>query len=143
MILAKILVGAASTLGLAAAIAFHQGAVILKVQEHRADGEHFSLILPGAMFPLAAKLVPDQKLREIPEEAREMLPAMEVVAQELRRLPDAVLVEVRGRNEYVRVEKRGGLLIVDADDGEDRVYLSVPLRSVGGVLREMREANDR
>lgn len=63
-----------------------------------------------------------------------------MAAQELAKCPDTVLVEVKDGREHVRVEKRGGRLLVDVDSPREEVHISLPLRTVVSVIREIESA---
>lgn len=122
-----------------AGVAYQYGAVKVYVEERKPGGERVRLWVPGVLAPVALKLVPDETLR-LPPEARQWMPAVELASEELRRLPDFTLVEVKNPREHVRIEKRDGALLIDVVSPEETVHVSVPLRVVNSVARELRTA---
>ena len=46
------------------------------------------------------------------------------------------MVEVRGRNEHVRVEKKDGKLLVTVNDNGDDLRVEVPLRTLCRIVRK-------
>jgi hypothetical protein len=83
------------------------------------------------------EFVPDAKLQEAAEEARPWLPVIEAVSEELARCPDGPLVEVVSPHEKVSIVKQGDSLIIDVDDANETVHISVPLKVVGIVARQI------
>lgn len=140
MILAKLAVGAVGTIVVTGALAFSEGVITVKVQEKRRDGDHVRLYLPAGAATLAAKLVPDSRLDCLPRQARELLPALEVAAAELARMPDTLFVEAEDGDEHVRIETRAGRLIIDVTSPREDVYIAVPLRTIRRIARDLRDA---
>jgi hypothetical protein len=54
---------------------------------------------------------------------------------------DGVLVEVKDANDHVLVRKIGGSIVVDVNDSEDVVHVSVPLRAAQSAIHQIAEAN--
>jgi hypothetical protein len=69
--------------------------------------------------------------------AREFLPAMRIAAEELERIPDGLLVEVSSPREHVLIVKRGGSLVVDVDNAGETVHVSMPLKTVRNLARDL------
>lgn len=115
------------------ALAYAAGSVDVMVHEKQPDGTRLHLILPAGVLTWGVRFVPAAKLSEASKEARPWLPAIRVASQELAHCPDATLVDVRDRNETVRVAKRGSYLVIDVDDESDTVHVSVPLSAVAAV----------
>ena len=65
------------------------------------------------------------------------MPVARLALQELAKCPDTVLVEVKDRDEHVRIEKRGGRLLVDVDSHSEEVHVGVPIQTVVSVLKEL------
>lgn len=134
--------GGAGTLFLAAALAggafiYDMGAISIHVQEKKPGGENIRLILPAAVAPVGVWLAPKGKLREAAREAGPYLPALEAAAQELARCPDFVLVQVESPHEKVLVTKRGGHLVIDVDDENETVHVSVPLEAARLIASQL------
>ncbi|PYV12951.1 MAG: hypothetical protein DMG21_22275 [Acidobacteria bacterium] len=125
----------------AGVVTYQDGVVEVSVHEKRAGGENIHLILPGVLVPAALHLVPKEKMKdEMHGEAREIeewLPAARIAARELERIPDGPLVEVDDHHDHVRIFKRGGSLIVDVDDNQNTVHVSVPVALVRSVAENL------
>lgn len=64
-----------------------------------------------------------------------LAPALKAGWRQLERAQDFVLVEVEGQDDSLRIEKRGGRLLVRGSDSHgSRVDVAIPLRTVGLLL---------
>ena len=122
-----------------AGVVYQYGAVKVYVEEKKPGGERVRLWVPGVLAPVALKLVPAEELR-LPPEARRWMPALRVAGEELERVEDFILVEVEDGRERVRIEKRNGALVIDVVSPDETVHLSVPLRVVLSVARQLESA---
>ena len=138
---AKVLTGIAGTALVAGAVAFSKGAIAVKVQEKKPDGTNIRLILPAAAVPWGIRLAPQREMHHAMREAREWLPVMKTVGEELERCPDAVFVEVETSEQHVRVEKVGNRLVVDVDTPRETVHVSFPVRTISSAVRQLERAN--
>ena len=148
-----ILVGAALVLVMGTGImvagtVVTSGLATVSIHEEGPDGLDLYIPVPAGLIeaslsvaPVVLRLLPDDHLASELDRVRadldHMLPALEAVLAELGNLPDAVLVEVEGESEYVRVSKQGGSIRVVVEEGGDRVVVSIPtrvFRQVGGLL---------
>lgn len=137
----SVLLGVLAASLVAAGTAVYQyGAVEVYVEEKKPGGDRVRLWVPGVLAPLALTLVPDDELRRLPPEARRWMPVARAAAEELRRVEDFTLVEVQDGREHVRIEKRGGALVIDVVSDEETVHVSLPLRVVLSVTRELESA---
>ncbi len=134
---AKIALGALGTLALAGIYVAQQGLVRVSVDEQKPGGQHLHLLVPAAAVPLGMKFVPDRKLREAAAQAGPWMPTIRVVCEQLGRVPDTDLVEVRDAEQHVRVAKRGGLLVVDVEAPGQEVHVSFPVKMLDRVAREL------
>lgn len=134
---ARVMLPALGTVVLAGAYVVHEGAVRIAVDEQAPGGTHIHLLLPAALVPVGMKFVPDQKLREATAQARPWLPAIKTASQELARLPDSDLVQVRDAEQHVSISKRGALLVIDAQSPRASVHVSFPLRTVNRLARQL------
>jgi len=121
-----------------AGVALYQdGVVDVSVHEKRPGGNNIHIIVPGVLVPAALHLVPKEDLkRQLRGDSRELaewLPVARIAARELARIPDGPLVEVDDHHDHVRIFKRGGVLVVDVDDNQDTVHISVPIALVRSV----------
>jgi hypothetical protein len=135
----KIMMGALYTTLIGGAVLFSEGAITVNVREKKADGDRVFVIAPAAIVPWAIALAPEKHIRfdHIPEEARAILPALADAADKLGEMDDFVLVEVQSPREHVKVEKKGGSIVVNVDSERETVYVSVPLRAARHALQEL------
>ncbi len=139
MIFGKILTGAMYTTLVGGAVLFHEGAITVNVKEmHQGrEPQHVFVVAPAAIVPWAIKLIPENHVPRLPEEALQALPALQAAADELVRMPDTVLVEVESKREHVKVAKEGGYLTVDVTGDREEVHVSVPVRAARHAIEEL------
>ncbi len=135
--LARVMLPVLGIVALAGAYVVHEGAVRVAVDEQVADGKHIHLLVPAVLVPVGMKFVPEQKLREAIVQARPWLPLIEAASQELARLPDSNLIEVRDPQDHVSIAKRGALLVIDVQSPRETVHVSVPLKTLNRVARHL------
>ena len=120
-----------------AGIVADAGIIGVRVHEKKPDGTNLWLCVPAALVPLGMKIVPERELERAMSQAREFLPAMRIAAEELERIPDGLLVEVNSPREQVLIVKSGGSLVVDVDNDRETVHVSVPLKMVRNLARDL------
>jgi hypothetical protein len=125
------------TVSLGAATAIGRGLVQIEVDSGSHGGDQFGLAVPAALIDLVLWLAPvGLVVDELPmEEIRPYLPAMRELSRQIEQLPDAVLVEVTGPDEAVRIETRNGRIIVDVTGHDERVHVSLPASTVARLMR--------
>jgi hypothetical protein len=128
--LAKIALGMLVTAAAFAAYLLQDGFVHVSVEEFRTNGTHLHLIVPAALAPLGAHLIPQREMARARERLAEWLPTMRLTATELEKLPDSLLVEVREDNQHVRIAKIDGGLDVEEESPREHVHVWVPLRAI-------------
>ncbi|HEX2252727.1 MAG TPA: hypothetical protein VHQ65_05635 [Thermoanaerobaculia bacterium] len=140
-ITALLLAGTASAVVLAVQAARTMPAIEVQVDDHAAD-HRVAITIPAFLVAGAAWAAP----RVMPAEARaeleiEMaeaalyLPMLEQLAADFEAMPDATLVEVIDGGDRVRVDKRGGDLLVRVRSADADVDVRVPaalVRSLAG-----------
>ena len=131
------MLGVLGTTVLAGVYVAQQGVVRVRVVEKREGGDRVNLYVPAAVISVAVKLTPEEKIREAMERAKEWLPVVRIASKELARLPDTELVEVRDRREHVRIRTRDGYLEIDVESDREDVNVSVPLKMMEKVVREL------
>ena len=137
MFFSKAIAGMAGTTLMAGALVFHEGVITVNVREKRADGDHIRFFVPATVVSVGMGLAPEEHIRRATRHAHEYLPAARIAMQELAKCPDTVLVEVQDRHEHVRIEKRGGRLLVDVDSSSEEVHVGVPIQTVVSVIKEL------
>src|SRR5262252_2702704 len=134
MILAKLALGAVGTLAVATVYTFREGTIRIDVDEHRPGGSHVHFWVPAAAVPAALHFVPDDKLQQAADKAQEALPIVQVLAEELKKYPDADFVQVDSEEEHVKVSVHGGKIYVDVKDHDDDVHVAVPVSTIQDVV---------
>jgi hypothetical protein len=140
--LAKIGVGFLGTAMVAGAAVSSEGFISIKVHEKQANGTHPSLIVPAALVPATLHFVPKEQLRDAAHDIRPYLPVIDAAIPALEDCPDGVLVEVKGPQEHVLIQKVGGSVVIDVNDHEDIVHVSVPLRAAQSSIHQIAAANE-
>ncbi len=121
--LAKLGVGVLGTALVGGAALSSEGFIHVKVDEKEADGHHINLIVPAAQNLRANMAIIDAAL-----------PALE-------QCPDGVFVEVVDPGEHVLIAKSGGSIVIDVNDPNETVHVSVPLRAAESAIHEIAGAN--
>jgi hypothetical protein len=119
------------------------GVIHVKVHEKKPDGTNLNLYVPAILATGGAHFVPDRHLERMAREMRDVLPALAVAARELEKIPDGPLVEVTSEREQVSVVKEGGNIVVDVNDRGETVHVSVPLRMIHSLARQLEEKTAR
>ncbi|HET9741757.1 MAG TPA: hypothetical protein VFQ00_03315 [Terriglobales bacterium] len=142
--LAKLGIGILGTALVAGAAVSSEGFIHVEVHEKQPNGTNVNLFVPAALATTALHFVPSRDFaRGDSEELRECLPIVDAAIPALRDAPDGVLVEVQDATEHVLVQKIGGSLVVDVNDSEDIVHVSVPLRAAQSAVHRIAEAASR
>jgi hypothetical protein len=143
LILAIVLVGifAATTAAIAYTVHSLQNGGTIGVEIKEGGGNHISVQVPAAFATVALSFMPDVCLEEVADELEPWWPAIHAAVEELSRLPDGVFVEVDGPGETVEVGKRDGQLYVHVESGTELVNVTVPMATVGSVLRKLERAD--
>ncbi len=141
MILGKIAMGMLGTVLVAGAILCSDGFVSVRVNERAQKGSHIFLVVPGALAPIGMKFIPRENWNQVEKEIRPWLPGLRAAVEGIAEYPDATFVEVIDRTDHVRIHKDGGSIVVDVDDPGETVHVSVPLRTIQSVVRELEEGS--
>jgi hypothetical protein len=138
MILAKLALGFGGTLVLAGAYTFHEG--VVRIDQEQADGQHFHYWVPAAALPMAMHLVPKRELERVTAEGGPWIPVFRALAKELKKYPEAELLDVSGAD-HVRIRTHRGKLLIDVDEEPgDHVHVVCPLATMEDIASEL-EAN--
>lgn len=122
------------------------GFVHISVDEATEHGTHLHLYVPAELATMVAHFAPPEKFAEHQRELRALLPALKLSAQELVKLPDSVLVEVRDQHEHVLVSKAGEGISIEEESEKEHVKVWVPLHAIydtAGVLQSRMDANSK
>jgi hypothetical protein len=133
LFLAKAALGFGATFALAGAYVFHEGVIRVDVDENRNGGSHVHVWVPATVVPVGLRVVPRHNLREAASQARPYLPLLREVAKELKKYPNAELVDVRDNDQHVRIAVQGGKLFIDAVSDEQNIHVSFPVETISDV----------
>ena len=137
MLLAKMALGLGGTLVLAGIYTFREGVIRVDVDEYLANGSHVHFFVPAAVVPMALHLTPQEYLKDAGEEVRPWLPTVRAFTKELKKFPDADLVEVRDKESHVQIRTPHGKLQIDVDDPGEKVHIVCPLDTIEDVTSEL------
>jgi hypothetical protein len=140
LILAKMALGMCATAAVAGAYVFHEGVIRVDVDELREGGSHIHFWVPATTVEWGMHIAPRREMRKAAEQVRPYLLVMREVTKELRKYPDAVLVEVTDAEEHVKVSTVGGKLMIDVVDPDETVHIKVPGRTLEDVVDGLEEA---
>jgi hypothetical protein len=141
ILLAKFGVGLLGTAMVAGAAVSSEGFIHVRVHEKQAGGTHLNLIVPAAIVPAALHFMPKQNLAETSRDIRRYLPIIDAAIPALEDCPDGILVEVKDPQEHVLIQKSGSSIVIDVNDHENIVHVSVPLRAAQSSIHQIAEAN--
>jgi hypothetical protein len=137
ILLAKIGVGFLSTAMVAGAAVSSEGFIHIKVHEKKADGTNLSLIVPAALVPATLHFLPRAHLKDASANIRPYLPIIDAAIPALEDCPDGVFVEVKDPQEHVLIQKVSGSIVIDVNDHEEIVHVSVPLRAAQSSIHQI------
>jgi len=137
ILLAKAALGIGGTLLLAGAYTFREGVIRVEVDEYCAGGSHVHLWVPAAAVPMAMHFVPKHHLREAAIQARELLPMAHAIVKELKKFPDADLIEVVDGRQHVQIRTHQGKLQIDVNEPGQTVHLLCPLATLDDLTDEL------
>ncbi|HKN25991.1 MAG TPA: hypothetical protein VJX72_14175 [Candidatus Acidoferrum sp.] len=140
LFLAKAALGFGATLAIAGAYVFHEGVIRVDVDENRGESTHVHIWVPATVVPVGLRVVPRRHLEQAAAQARPYLPALRELAKELKKYPNAQLVDVRGDNEHVRISVRDGKLCIDAVNDTDNIHVRVPVETISDVADRLEAA---
>ena len=114
----------------------------MEIQED--DGQQIRVAVPAGLVRIAVWLTPVSVFEPVMiEEIRPLLPAVRAGWRELVSVPDFVLAEVRDHDDRVRIEKRGGEILIQVESSGSTVRVAVPLAAVGPLLSKLERAGAR
>jgi hypothetical protein len=140
LFLAKAALGLGGTIVLAGAYTFHEGVIRVDVDESRAGGSHVHMWVPAAAVPMALHIVPKRRFMYASEHGRDFVPLAHAIVKELKKFPDAELIEVDDGTQHVRIRTHEGKLQIDETEPGQDVHLLIPLSTLEDVTSQL-EAN--
>ena len=142
ILLAKVGIGLGATLALTAGWVFHEGVICIDVDEAKRDGAHVHFWVPATTVSAGMHLAPRHCLEQAAAQSRPFLPVLREIAKELKKYPNAELLDVRDKSNHVSMVVRDGRLYLDAvtEDGE-KVHVSFPTETLRDVADGLEEAS--
>jgi len=141
ILLAKLGIGVLGTAVVAGAAISSEGFIHVRVHSKDPGGHNVALIVPAAVVPVALHFAPKKEFDHAPADLQEILPVVDAAIPELQKCRDGVLVEVIDPGEHVLISKSGGSIVIDVNDHDETVHVSVPLSAVRSSLHQIAEAN--
>ncbi len=127
LFVAKVVLGLGATVAMSTAYVFHEGVISVDVDEHKAGGSHVHFWVPASAVNLGLQVVPRQHLEDAARQAQPFLPALRELAKELKKYPNAELVDVQDGKDHVRIAIVDGKIQIDAIDHDETVHVRVPV----------------
>ena len=124
----------------AAVVVYRAGMIVVNVSEKRPGGSKVHVIVPGILASLGMALVPHVELGKCSAHAAPFLPALDAAARELVRCDDGLFVDVEAHDAHVTITKSNGSLLIDVDDADATLHLSVPLQALTAVTSVLRSS---
>ncbi len=113
------------------------GMIEVDVRPNNSRGDQISIRIPAATAMGFLAIVPNAVFWEAADECGRYMPMVRELCDELSDLPDFTLVDVEGRHETVLIRKEGRSLIIDVDEGDETVHITIPLGLVGQVAKKI------
>jgi hypothetical protein len=136
-LLGKIVLGMAAVGMVGTGVLSSEGLVRVKVIEKEPQGLHINVVAPAILAPMAVHFAPKRDLAQPARNIQPYMPAIRAALGDLRNTDDIVLVEVKERDERVRVLKSGGSIVVDVDDASETVHVSTPIRAISSTVEQL------
>jgi len=145
MVIAKIALGIAASVAFVAVYTFREGMIRVEVDEARSGGSHVHLWVPAAAVPVALPVAlhfaPAGDRRNASEHVEEWLPTLRQLTKELKKYPNADLIDVQDGSDHVQIRTRGGKLQIDVHDSEESVHIACPISTLEDISEELAEKN--
>lgn len=140
LLLAKAALGVGATLALTTAYVFHEGVIRVDVDENRSGGSHIHFWVPATTVSAGLCLTPRHYLQQAAAQSRPYLPALREIAKELKKYPNAELLDVRDPHDHVRITVQNGKLYLDAITDTDNVHIRFPTETLSDVADRLEDA---
>ena len=141
MLLGKIMLGVAGTALAGASLLCVDGFVQVDVKEKQPESHHIFVVVPATLLPIGVHFAFKDEMARAASQIEPWLPTIHAALDGLRDSEDALLVEVKNSSEHVRVAKEGSSIVVDVNDKDETVHVSVPIRAVSDAIEQISNAN--
>ena len=129
-----VLIAGLTTAGVAATVIYRSGTIGVEVDSRDTD---LSVVVPAGLAHVAIALVPSHLLADVTRELQPWVPMVEDGYRELLAAPDFTMVEVRDGDDHIVIRKKGRSIDVLVEGVDERIEVSVPLRTIGYVLDKL------
>jgi hypothetical protein len=113
------------------------GTIMVEVHEHQ-DGVNLFVPVPALLVDLAVMaaphIIPPEELADMRREIAPWRDTIESIAEQLEDCPDTVLVEVKSRDENVRITKKNRSFYIAVDSLDANVNVTIPARLLSRAL---------
>lgn len=134
--LAAIAIGVPALAGLGVAAT---GVMVVDVREGGPNGTHIVVPVPLALAKVALNVAPSVPAR-LPEQVdTRAIDAVDKVLDALEKAEDGVLVDVRDKQETVRIVKDGGTLRIRVEGRREQVKVQVPISAARMIVQGGRD----
>lgn len=133
LLLAKAVLGLGAFVAVAGTYVFHEGVIRVDVDESRGQENHVHFWVPATVVPVAMHVAPRRSLEHAAEQVRPFLPALREISKELRKYSNAELVDVRDKDQHVRISVRDAKVYIDAVSEGENIHVSVPAETISDV----------
>jgi predicted RNA binding protein YcfA (HicA-like mRNA interferase family) len=137
ILLGKLALGIGGSLVLAGVYTIREGVIRIDADEFQPNGSHMHFWVPAAAVPMTLHFVPKEYLRNAGEEIQPWMPTVRALTKELKKFPDADLVEVRESGSHVQVRTRNGKLLIDVDDPAEKIHITCPIETMEDASGEL------
>jgi hypothetical protein len=138
IVLGKIALGLAGTAVAGMGLLCSEGLIQVKVAEKRQPADHsVYVVAPALLVPIGMHFAPKEKMAEASGEIQPWLPTIRAALAELRACDDITFVEVSNLGGQVRVAKSSGAIVVNVNNEEETVHVSVPIRAFASAVEEL------
>jgi hypothetical protein len=140
LFLAKAALGLSAMVAMSTVYVFHEGVIKIDVDENYSGGSHVHFWVPATAVSFGMHFVPHRHLEQAAAQSRPYLPAMRELVKELKKYPNAELVDVTDANEHVHISIVDGKILIDSVSPDEIVHLRVPVETLLDVSDRL-EAN--
>jgi hypothetical protein len=133
LLLAKAVLGLGAFVAVAGTYVFHEGVIRVDVDESCGQENHVHFWVPATVVPAALHFAPRRNLEHAAEQVRPFLPALREISKELRKYSNAELVDVRDKDQHVRISVRDAKVYIDAVSEGENIHVSVPAETISDV----------
>lgn len=141
VLLGKVALGLTGVMVTGLGLLFSEGVVEVKVVEKQPEVHHIFVVAPAILAPIGIHFVPRHHLCGAAEQLAPHLPEIRAALEGLRESEDLTFVDVREHDQHVLVKKSGGSIVVDVQDKDETVYVSVPIRAISSTVEELAAAS--